>query len=403
MKENKLVPFILCLALLFSAVFFSACEKQTRDAPEEAVFSPPLSAAPTAVFRILSSPTDRVVVYEEEALFSASAENYGSAEWFFCDPSDSFSLAAAEASEFFDGLVVVAGHIGNSEVLTIASIPASLNGWFVQCVFYGPTGAIPSEKALISVSGIPEDIAADLKTQAAQGNLDRGVRTQPSNPRQPHSPDPALSPAVSESPASPSDPAVSPSVLPSETTAPTPTPTVSPVLTPIPSPTDKPVPSDPAETPAPSPSPSPAPTPLPTDGPEPTPTPAPSASPPSEHTHSWSPVFSTVHHDAVTEQQWIIDTPATPGWDEETTVYTAVCKCGEEFSSIQAWQSHCSSFFDTPQENDHASYSSYQKPVTTHHPGTAEVGHYETVTVTPAWDEQILDHYVCSCGATRDP
>ena len=72
MKENKLVPFILCLALLFSAVFFSACEKQTRDAPEEAVFSPPLSAAPTAVFRILSSPTDRVVVYEEEALFSAS-------------------------------------------------------------------------------------------------------------------------------------------------------------------------------------------------------------------------------------------------------------------------------------------------------------------------------------------
>lgn len=32
-----------------------------------------------------------------------------------------------------------------------------------------------------------------------------------------------------------------------------------------------------------------------------------------------------------------------------------------------------------------------------------EVGHYETRTVTAAYDEQVLTGYKCNCGATRDP
>ena len=36
------------------------------------------------------------------------------------------------------------------------------------------------------------------------------------------------------------------------------------------------------------------------------------------HVHSWSPVYQTVHHDAVTEEVWVVDQEA---WDEPLRFY----------------------------------------------------------------------------------
>ena len=49
----------------------------------------------------------------------------------------------------------------------------------------------------------------------------------------------------------------------------------------------------------------------------------------------------------------------------------------------------------------HSSVADSYNETTVYHEGTPEISHYETVEVSPAYDEQILDHYVCSCGATK--
>ena len=117
-----------------------------------------------------------------------------------------------------------------------------------------------------------------------------------------------------------------------------------------------------------------------------------------------------VHHDAVTEQVWVVDEAA---WDEtvEKTETREVngykCRCGLVFTDINEWNAHSDYYEDDENEWDnHTGWSSttvIEEVVvgteTIHHD---EVGHYETRTVTEAYDETVVTGQKCSkCGATK--
>lgn len=128
------------------------------------------------------------------------------------------------------------------------------------------------------------------------------------------------------------------------------------------------------------------------------------------HEHNWEPVYETVHHDAVTEKTWVVDKAA---WDEP--IYTKyyiclLCEHGEceyciknkinkiEFSSYDELDNH---LYNCIVNGGSCSNSTTRKKITgyTHHD---EEGHYETVTVTEAYNEQKLVGYKCSsCGETK--
>ena len=93
------------------------------------------------------------------------------------------------------------------------------------------------------------------------------------------------------------------------------------------------------------------------------------------HTHSWQPVYRTVHHDAVTEQS-----------QEPIYEWTTVCSvCGQVEPTREHSKNHAL---------NHEGSGTH---------GASVIVGYNTVTKTiqAAYDEQVLDHYVCSCGATQ--
>ena len=154
-----------------------------------------------------------------------------------------------------------------------------------------------------------------------------------------------------------------------EAPAPTPAPMETEVLS-----TPAPVPEAPAET-----------------TPAPTPVPAP------VHTHDWTAVKQTVHHEAVTEERKIIDQPATEGHFEGGTYPVVVCRCGAEFTSAADYYAHS----DASGEG-HGGFTDSIRSNQVWVEGSPEVSHYETVIVRDAWDEEITTGYVCSsCGAAK--
>lgn len=100
------------------------------------------------------------------------------------------------------------------------------------------------------------------------------------------------------------------------------------------------------------------------------------------HTHSWQPQYTTVHHDAVYEQQWVIDVPASSS-------ERSICnQCGADITGFAAQHildnmPNCGGY--------HSEWIN--------HP---EQGHYENVLVSAAYDEQVLVGYKCSCGLTQN-
>ena len=90
------------------------------------------------------------------------------------------------------------------------------------------------------------------------------------------------------------------------------------------------------------------------------------------HTHSWTPVYRTVHHDAVTQEQ--------PVYERHT-----VCSvCG----------------YVTPNYDHRKAHVMAGEGSGTHGENRSRLTGYRTTTVQSAYDEQVLDHYSCSCGAT---
>lgn len=114
--------------------------------------------------------------------------------------------------------------------------------------------------------------------------------------------------------------------------------------------------------------------------------------PPAEekHEHHWQPVYVTIHHEEKSHVETVIVTPA---WDEEVMQWETVCAvCGMRGADVPdhiLW--------------DHdgvGHYYSEQVP-------TGEVIHHDAVTEqrvvidSPAYDEEVIDHYTCTCGQRK--
>ena len=99
------------------------------------------------------------------------------------------------------------------------------------------------------------------------------------------------------------------------------------------------------------------------------------STPAPTHTHSWQPVYRTVHHDAVTEQSQ---------------------------EPIYEWHTVCTVCGAVTPSRDHIENHMLNHEGSGTHSENVIVG-YNTVTKTvqAAYDEQVLDHYACSCGATQ--
>ena len=131
-------------------------------------------------------------------------------------------------------------------------------------------------------------------------------------------------------------------------------------------------------------------------------TPAATPKPAQTHTHSWTPVTRTVHHEAVTEQVKIIDQPATEGWWEDGGGYSVhVCECGAEFYSASDLTAHATPFIINfiPGHSSGRVKTVHNDPIW--HEGTPEVSHYETRVVRDAWDETVTTYTCSTCGATK--
>lgn len=121
-----------------------------------------------------------------------------------------------------------------------------------------------------------------------------------------------------------------------------------------------------------------------------------SSSSATAHIHNWSPVYRTVHHDAVThtEDQGHYE-------DQGYNKRVLVCKtCGAEFDTLEELGAHQDASQEIyPDNPDMWHGGDINKPV--HITNIVWVSNIVTVTDSPAWDEQVLDHYECSCGATK--
>ena len=130
------------------------------------------------------------------------------------------------------------------------------------------------------------------------------------------------------------------------------------------------------------------------------------------HTHNWKPVYTTIHHKAVThdEDRWVVDKPA---WDEKVETYVVICRHCEEgscercnrlgitnfrYSSYEDFEIHQDECMD-----DGGSCFSAQSKTEVSYLHHDEEGHNEMITIVDkeAWDEQVIDHYECDCGETK--
>lgn len=125
------------------------------------------------------------------------------------------------------------------------------------------------------------------------------------------------------------------------------------------------------------------------------------------HTHKWEAVYKTVHHDELGHMESVLVKEA---WDEEVPVYGyeqhQICNlCGEDLTPLwikgeDYFWAHLDAHMD---KGETAGYHSQTVKVQT---GT-EVVHHEAVykdkyvVDKPAWDEQVVDYYKCSCGETK--
>lgn len=132
-----------------------------------------------------------------------------------------------------------------------------------------------------------------------------------------------------------------------------------------------------------------------------------------EHTHTWSPVTTTIHHDATGHYEDVVVGTKTvvdkKAWDEpvyEYRAYAVKCLgCGKEFENGLDYQEHSMNRIDEGYDECGRSTVLYRNEQvdTIHH---EEETHEETVTEkrwvedTAEYDETVIS-YICSCGATK--
>ena len=134
-----------------------------------------------------------------------------------------------------------------------------------------------------------------------------------------------------------------------------------------------------------------------------------------EHTHTWTPVTTTIHHDAtghyedvVVGTRTVVDKEAwyEPIYEWKYMGKTRCIKCGQVFNTADECFDHQDVLADNG-DYTHGSYEFIAEKVQTdtiHH--EAET-HEETITEkrwvedTAAYDETVITGYVCSCGAKK--
>ena len=134
-----------------------------------------------------------------------------------------------------------------------------------------------------------------------------------------------------------------------------------------------------------------------------------------EHTHTWNPVTTTVHHEAtghytdvVVGTRTVVDKEA---WDEPVYEwqYTKTrCKgCGQIFDTGDEWDAHATYQEDVLDDWSHGSYEVIAEKVqvdTIHHEAETHeenIKEKQWIEDTAAYDETVITGYTCSCGATK--
>lgn len=83
--------------------------------------------------------------------------------------------------------------------------------------------------------------------------------------------------------------------------------------------------------------------------------------------------YETIHHEAVTQQVWVEDSPAG-----EKKIFQ--CRCGLRLNSYNEYAAHSDALLDD--YNEHCTYEFWYED-------TPAQGHYETQIVKAAYDEQV--------------
>ena len=109
-----------------------------------------------------------------------------------------------------------------------------------------------------------------------------------------------------------------------------------------------------------------------------------------EHVHNWQAVYTTIKHE---EKGHMETVTVTPAWDEEEYAEVTVCSvCGYVGADVP--------FHVMDAHDGNGGYYSEPRP-------TGNVIHHEAVTEerwivdSPAYEEQVIDHYYCTCGETK--
>ena len=128
-----------------------------------------------------------------------------------------------------------------------------------------------------------------------------------------------------------------------------------------------------------------------------------SSAAPAPHQHSWQPIYLTVHHDAVTQELWVVDVPAHQEEEEVKEWHKQCDGCGAilDGMSQEEVDQHMMEHMD---KGEPSSYGDRLVAMGRRLVDVAEVGHTETRVVREAYDSIAFGGLVCTeCGQKRGP
>ena len=109
-----------------------------------------------------------------------------------------------------------------------------------------------------------------------------------------------------------------------------------------------------------------------------------------QHFHSWQPVYTVIKHEEKGHMETVVISPA---WDEDEMEWVTVCNvCGYVGADVPE---HIVDAHD-----NNGSYHSEPRPTGNkiHHEAVSEE---QWIVDSPAYDEQVIAYYICSCGETK--
>lgn len=134
-----------------------------------------------------------------------------------------------------------------------------------------------------------------------------------------------------------------------------------------------------------------------------------------EHTHTWTPVTTTIYHEATGHYEDVVVGTRTvvdkEAWDEpmyEWRAYGVRCKgCGQIFDSENEFFTHSDYQADVLDDWGHGSWEVLfrnEQVDTIHHEAETheeDIKEKQWIEDTAAYDETVITGYTCSCGATK--